>query len=190
MRTRLVVLACLLAAGCSASTPTAAPTPSATQSIPGVQVFTGLSHAHLGKGDYPQDYPQSPPVGGPHSPAWIQCGVYDQQLPKENAVHSMEHGAIWLTYQPDLPVHQRIALSQLAQLNVEYVLVSPYSGQDAPVIATTWGLQLRVQSADDPRLVQFVRAYAGGNQGGEQGVGCRRTGATLEQVIAFDRSQR
>ena len=37
-------------------------------------------------------YPQSPPVGGPHSDRWLACGVYTKPVPKENAVHSIEHG--------------------------------------------------------------------------------------------------
>ena len=26
------------------------------------------------------DYPQSPPVGGPHAPVWLDCGVYDEPV--------------------------------------------------------------------------------------------------------------
>jgi hypothetical protein len=155
-----------------------------------VQVFNGLSHAHLGKGQYPHTYPQSPPVGGPHSKAWLKCQVYTVELPKENAVHSEEHGGIWLTYQPDLAAAQVALLASLAQVSREFVLVSPYAGQDAPVIASTWGLQLKVQSADDPRLLEFIRTYAGGGQGGEPRVGCASTGLSLDQALAYDASQK
>lgn len=143
-------------------------------------MFGDPSHEHVPTG--PSDYPQSPPVGGAHSQVWLACGIYTEQVPKQNAVHSIEHGAIWLTYSTDLPAAQIAQLEQLAGLAPEYVLVSPYSGQDSPVVATTWGLQLRVPDASDPRLVRFIKAYAGGNQGGEQGVGCKRGGATLEQA--------
>ena len=170
----------------------ATPTPSATTppAIQGVEVFTGLSHNHLAKGQYPQSYPQSPPVGGPHSPVWLKCQVYDQPVPKENAVHSMEHGGVWITYDTDLAPSQIAQLAQLAKLSPEYVLISPYSGQSSPVIATTWGLQLKVTGPDDPRLVAFIEQYAGGNQGGERGAGCASTGATLAQVVQYDASQR
>ena len=188
---RIVVtlaLSCLLLAGCSKeeAKPPVIPTPT----IQGVEVFSGLSHAHLGKGDYPQSYPQSPPVGGPHSVRWLKCGSYTQPLPKENAVHSIEHGAIWLTYATDATAADTVALGELAKLSPEYVLVSPYAGQDNPVIATTWGLQLRVDSPADPRLVAFVKQYAGGNQGGEPGVGCARGGLTPEEALQFNASQR
>ncbi|MCU1594764.1 MAG: uncharacterized protein JWO12_2156 [Frankiales bacterium] len=156
----------------------------------GIQSFTGLSHEHLKKGEYPYSYPQSPPVGGKHAAAWLQCVVYTAELPKENAVHSEEHGGIWLTYQPSLAAADIAKLALLHETSVNYVMVSPYPGQDSPVIASTWGLQLKVQSVDDPRLLAFIRQYAGGNQGGEQGAGCTQNGATLEQALAYDESLR
>jgi len=181
-RRHLAAIAFLLATGCAGGSPDATPTPAPTPTpaIQGVQVFGDPSHEHVPTG--PSDYPQSPPVGGAHSQVWLACGIYTEQVPKQNAVHSIEHGAIWLTYSTDLPAAQIAQLEQLAGLAPEYVLVSPYSGQDSPVVATTWGLQLRVPDASDPRLVRFIKAYAGGNQGGEQGVGCKRGGATLEQA--------
>ncbi|HET9972943.1 MAG TPA: DUF3105 domain-containing protein [Streptosporangiaceae bacterium] len=36
----------------------------------------------------------------------MNCGIYDQPVPNERAVHNMEHGAIWITYQPSLPQAQ------------------------------------------------------------------------------------
>ena len=54
----------------------------------------------------PVEYPQNPPVGGDHNPVWQNCGYYDEPVRNENAVHSLEHGAVWITYQPDLPQDQ------------------------------------------------------------------------------------
>ncbi len=172
----------LLVAGCSGSK---APTPT---TFDGVQTSKGLSHAHLKQGQFPQTYAQSPPVGGAHAAVWLKCVVYTTELPKENAVHSEEHGGVWLTYQPALPAADIANLAELHQTNPEFVMVSPYAGQDAPVIASTWGLQLKVQSVADPKLLQFIRTYAGGDQGGEKGVGCTTTGATLDQALAYDQT--
>lgn len=186
--TPAIVAAALLLTACKGSS---SPTPKLTPStIAGVQLFNGLSHAHLAKGQYPQAYAQSPPVGGPHAQVWLQCVVYTEELPKENAVHSEEHGGIWITFQPTLPVADVTKLALLHDTNKEFVMVSPYTGQDAPVIASTWGLQLKLQGADDPRLLEFIRAYAGGSQGGEKGVGCTSTGATLQQALAYDATLR
>jgi hypothetical protein len=117
------------------------------------------------------NYEQSPPVGGPHNPVWQNCGFYDKPVRNENAVHSLEHGAVWITYQPDLPQDQVAKLRELAQNN-SYVLVSPYPGLDSPVVASAWGKQLKLQSAEDPALEQFIRAYMQGPQTPEPGAPC------------------
>ena len=51
-------------------------------------------------------YEQTPPAGGEHAPVWLNCGTYVKPVPNENAVHAMEHGAVWVTYRPDLPAAQ------------------------------------------------------------------------------------
>jgi len=104
------------------------------------------------------DYPQDPPAGGDHAAAWLNCGVYTDPVPNENAVHSLEHGAVWLTYDPALPADQVATLQQFAEQN-SYVIVSPYEGLSSPVVASSWGYQLEVDSADDERLPVFVRKY-------------------------------
>ena len=81
MRVTSVALLALLVAGCSSGTPKPQPTVTLTPSITDVKVFTGLSHHHLEKGQYPQSYPQSPPVGGKHSPVWLKCQVYTEERP-------------------------------------------------------------------------------------------------------------
>ena len=172
-----VVLIAVALAGCSAGTPPA-PTPSG---LVDVQRFADLSHQHK---EGPLPYEQVPPVGGAHNPRWLACDVYAAPVPAEFAVHSMEHGGIWVTYRPDVPPAEVQKLAALRALDPEYVLVSPFEGLPAPVVASSWGLQLRVDSADDPRLAEFVRSYAGGDQGGEPGVPCATGGVTPEQARA------
>jgi predicted small secreted protein len=130
--------------------------------------YSNLSRDHTKE---PVDYPQSPPVGGPHNPIWQNCGFYSKPVRNENAVHSMEHGAVWITYAPDLPKEQVETLRDIAHTN-SYVLVSPYSDLPSQVVASAWGKQLHLNSADDPRLEQFVKAYQQGPQNPEPGAPC------------------
>jgi predicted small secreted protein len=134
----------------------------------GVTSYSNLSRDHTKE---PVDYPQSPPVGGPHNPIWQNCGFYSKPVRDENAVHSMEHGAVWITYAPDLPKDRVEKIKSLTQKS--YVLASPYPGLPAPVVASAWGKQLRLNSTNDPRLEQFVRAYRQGPQTPEPGAPCR-----------------
>jgi hypothetical protein len=117
------------------------------------------------------NYKQNPPVGGPHNPVWQNCGYYDQPVHDENAVHSLEHGAVWITYSPNLPQDQVEHLRDIAE-NETYVLVSPRDDLPSPVVASAWGKQLRLDDAEDPDLERFIGAYEQGPQTPEKGAVC------------------
>jgi Protein of unknown function (DUF3105) len=104
-------------------------------------------------------YSTNPPVGGDHAPRWENCMgvVYTSPIPKENAVHSLEHGAVWIAYKPGLPADQVDTLAAKVK-GREYMLMSPYTGLDHTVSLQAWGYQLKVDSVTDPRIDQFIRA--------------------------------
>ncbi len=111
------------------------------------------------------------PAGGPHDEIWQNCGFYDVEVRSENAVHSLEHGAVWITYEPG------IAEDQLRQLRgftgrLEKVLVSPVAGQASPIIVTAWANQLELTDAGDARLAQFVNEFEGSFDAPEPGGRC------------------
>jgi Protein of unknown function (DUF3105) len=163
----IVIAAAMVLSACGSNAAISAP---ATATIPSgtVQTFTNLSRNHV---DGPITYPQVPPVGGEHNPVWMNCGIYDKPVPNENAVHSLEHGAVWITYQPDLP---QASVEQLRGLvrGHSHVLLSPYDGLPAKVVASAWGVQLRADGADDPQLAKFVATYENGPQTPEPGAPC------------------
>src|SRR4051812_42310790 len=78
----------------------------------GVRSYSNLSRNHT---ESPVNYPQNPPVGGPHNPVPQNCGFYSKPIRNENAVHSLEHGAVWITYRPALPQSQVEKIKSLAQ---------------------------------------------------------------------------
>ena len=102
-------------------------------------------------------YKENPPVGGPHNIVWQNCGIYDAPIHNEHAVHSMEHGAVWITYRPDLPPDQVQTLRALA--SDDFILLSPYPGLPAPVVASAWNHQIKLDGASDPRLRAFIDQY-------------------------------
>jgi hypothetical protein len=123
----------------------------------------------------PIPYDRLPPPGGPHAPVWANCGVYAQPVPVEMAVHSLEHGAVWITYRPDLPPPAVLTLQALAR-GETHVLVSPWGPLPplpSAVVASAWGFQLLVDDASDPRLAEFVRRYLNGPLAPEPGAPCR-----------------
>lgn len=166
-----------------------------TPAIAGIQVFKpDPRDRHTTKR---VTYLQTPPAGGPHWPAkdrdvlgWLRCGVYTEPVPNEFAVHSQEHGAVWLTYLPSATPAQVTAFAALAALSRDYVIVSPYLGQPAGFTASTWGVQLTVPDPADPRLTSFVKTYAAGGQGGEKGADCAHGSLPADERAALDAANR
>lgn len=135
----------------------AAPASSASSTaIAGLVSYPNLSRNHV---TGPVSYAQTPPVGGDHSAVWLNAGIYDKPVPNENAVHTLEHGGFWITYQPNLAADQ-VAAIKAAVSGQPYALVSPHPGQPSAVEATAWGVQLKLDSATDPRLAAFIADYA------------------------------
>ena len=121
--------------------------------VDGVQTFENTS-SHV---EGVVDYAQNPPAGGPHNPAWLNCGVYTEPVPAENAVHSLEHGALWVTYDPSI---SDAALESLRSvLPSTYVILSPFDDLPAPIVLSGWNSQLQVDDADDPRIATFIEEY-------------------------------
>ena len=117
------------------------------------------------------DYEQTPPVGGEHNEVWQNEGFYDAPVRDENAVHTLEHGAVWITFDPDLPQDQKDKIRGLVE-GQTCMLASPHPDLPTPVVASAWGKQLTLESANSPDLERFVRAYRQGPQTPEPGATC------------------
>lgn len=122
--------------------------------IEGVETFQNRTDHVTGH----VDYPQSPPAGGPHDQAWLNCGVYTKPQENEHAVHSMEHGAVWITYDADALTEAEVERLR-EYVPGTYGLMSPYDDLDSPIAISAWNAQLTLDSVDDPRIEQFFQAY-------------------------------
>uniref|UniRef100_A0AAU2JPB3 DUF3105 domain-containing protein n=1 Tax=Streptomyces sp. NBC_00049 TaxID=2903617 RepID=A0AAU2JPB3_9ACTN len=121
----------------------------------------------------PVKYEMNPPVGGDHHPRWTNCNgdVYQNPLPEVNAVHSLEHGAVWVTYNDKAA---KADVDKLAEKvgKTPYTLMSPVKEQAGALMLSAWGKQLTVEKADDPRVAQFFTKYVQGAQTPEPGAAC------------------
>lgn len=129
-------------------------------------------------------YPVSPPVGGDHAPVWQNCmgDVYTAAIPKENAVHSLEHGAVWITYAPSLDAADVDALKKKVE-GKEYMLMSPYPGLTSNISLQAWGFQLKVDNASDTRIDDFIKD-ARLNASKEPGAACSNGSSTTGDTPA------
>lgn len=116
-------------------------------------------------------YKESPAVGGDHNPKWMNCGFYPLPVPNEAAVHSLEHGAVWLTYRADLDMESVLKLASYTDTS-SYILVSPIVDQKEDVIATAWNNQLVLEGVNDDRLLKFLNRFVQGPQTPEPGAPC------------------
>lgn len=146
------------------------PVPQARQDIEiaGIETFDDLDAEHVSTS---VDYEQGPPVGGAHSSVWLNCGIYTQEVPQENAVHSLEHGAIWVTYDPQT-IHQDQVDALESALPDTYVVLSPYQDMDSPITLSAWGAQVAVETPDDERVEEFVNKYWQSPNAPEPGASC------------------
>lgn len=138
--------------------------------VKGEKNWDKLSREHV---DKKVDYPMNPPVGGDHNPVWMNCDadVYTDAIPKENAVHSLEHGAVWVTYNGKAKPADVKKLGERVSAT-PYSLMSPVEDQAAPLMLSAWGKQVTVTSASDARVAQFFTKYVQGPQTPEPGAAC------------------
>ncbi|MFD0314536.1 DUF3105 domain-containing protein [Streptomyces flavalbus] len=137
----------------------------------GVSTWKGtLSRNHVTKS---VTYPVTPPVGGDHQAVWMNCNgdVYTEAVKNENAVHSLEHGAVWVTYNSKAPKADVDALAAKVK-QTPYTLMSPVEDQTDPIMLTAWGHQRSVTSADDPNVGKFLEKFVQGEQTPEKGAAC------------------
>ncbi|MFJ9710184.1 DUF3105 domain-containing protein [Streptomyces sp. NPDC101234] len=138
--------------------------------VSGEKSWKNLSRNHV---TTPVDYKTSPAVGGDHAPTWMNCNgdVYGRDIEESNAVHSLEHGAVWITYGTKATDGDVQTLEKrVAQ--TPYTLLSPYAGQPSPITLSAWGRQLTVKTASDPRVQKFLDKYVQGAQTPEPGAAC------------------
>lgn len=145
---------------------------------PGTPSTGTVEHDHV---PGPVKYAVTPPIGGPHNSVWMNAGIYTKPVPNERAVHNLEHGAVWITYRPDLPAKQvgelvdfidRQSLipeeqtTGIAGQQNRFIDLSPWTTNALPssIVISAWGYQLRVDDAGDPRLQQFVDTFRNNRQ--------------------------
>lgn len=161
----VAVIAILVGVVVTSATP---PVDPATIEIEGLETFDAVEALHVQSA---VDYEMTPPAGGPHNPTWLNCGIYEEEVPNEYAVHSLEHGAVWVTYNPE-----QVSGGDLDALRAamprSYMILSPFPGLEAPVVASAWGVQVALDGVDDPRLNEFIVKYRQSPDAPEPGALC------------------
>lgn len=137
--------------------------------IEGLVRIAGLPRDHNNTVQF--DDLDKPPAGGVHYDRWQNCGVYTEPISTGNALHSLEHGAVWISYSPELAADQVSRLESRVSSQT-FLLLSPFPGQTSPIVLTAWGAQLELESATDSRIDEFVQRFRLGPTTPELGAAC------------------
>ena len=118
-------------------------------------------------------YARTPAASGAHFDAWQNCGFYNEPIRDQTAVHSLEHGAVWIAYQPDLGADQ-VATIEARFEGETHLLAAPYPGLQNPIVLTAWTRQLAVDDWADPAVESFLDSFTGrrSSTAPEAGVSC------------------
>lgn len=162
MRLWLILLLVLMAACRAASEPTVS-----TLGLD-VRTFPDLGRDHLTDeavqvvlgGEPGPIYNSDPATSGPHAPASAPCGIYRQEIPDIFAVHSMEHGAVVVHYDP-ASIEGLAGLEDLARELGDYIVVVPRSGLASPVVLTAWTKLVELGTADPVVIRAFWDEFGG-----------------------------
>ena len=150
----------------------------AESQISGLQVSHGQGRQHVpGTVNYPNQA-TTPPDGGDHNALPQSCQIYTAAVANEHAVHSLEHGAVWVTYNPTTASAADVTtLKALVNGNPDRLL-SPYPGLKSPISLQAWGERVLVDKASDSRVKRFLDLFTKGPQTQEVSATCVGTTAT------------
>ena len=96
-----------------------------------------------------------PPAGGPHFVEELRAGISEQPVPDGRAIHSLEHGMIWITYRPDLISASDLAtLRKVARAYERDVILSPRPANTAAVSAVSWERRANMASPVEERALR------------------------------------
>jgi hypothetical protein len=135
-----------------------------------VGLFPNQPANHVDAGE-PVTYLTNPPSGGPHYPVWANFVEYDHPVADGYLVHSLEHGAVVLSYDCDesacvappgvldglRAVRNAVPSDPLCDPSIRVrIILAPRPANDVPVAAAAWGATYKADCVDGPSLLQFI----------------------------------
>ena len=98
-----------------------------------------------------------PPAGGPHFATAQAVGTYDTPIPDGNAIHALEHGIVWISYNPDkVDAGAVTALKRVAQAYPRDAILSPRPDNSMPIALASWMRLLRQDTLDEQQMRDFI----------------------------------
>lgn len=119
---------------------------------------------HIAAQDSPEYGGEEPPTSGDHSQP-VDKGAYSQELPDVNTIHNLEHGYIYVSYQPGLTQEE---VSKLEALffdpfsNPDFVpskvIMAPRTANTSPIILSSWQRSKKFEAIDEQAMIDYYLA--------------------------------
>ena len=104
------------------------------------------------------EYKTNPPTSGGHLAQAENWGVYDKEIDDKAAVHSLEHGGIWISYR-DIGDEEIKILEEIGKNNSQRVVVSPRSLNDDKIVVTSWGKMMKLEKVEKALIQRYINTY-------------------------------
>lgn len=121
------------------------------------QPYDNLGATHIAQNEPHLDYNSNPPSSGWHYAEPAAWGFYDRELPDEQVVHNLEHGGVWLAYQPDIDESTKGTIKLLVARFSSKVIATQRSKNDMPIALVSWGRVLKLETFDKDATLDFIR---------------------------------
>lgn len=120
------------------------------------------SATHITEGEK-VSYQSNPPTSGSHWPDPLRDGIYNEEKPDEAIVHSLEHGRVWISYQPDIPSEIKEQLRAIVKHEAR-VILTPRAANETDIALAAWNrldaFDLNLDGLfDENRVKDFIRRY-------------------------------
>ncbi|MDP4001251.1 MAG: DUF3105 domain-containing protein [bacterium] len=119
--------------------------------------FSILGANHINVGAEHEEYNSNPPTSGSHYAQAAAWGFYDEELPDEQLIHSLEHGGIWISYK-DVDDQTKEYLNFIARKNSGSVIVTPRPENDTKISLASWGRLENLDEFDENKINNFIRS--------------------------------
>ncbi len=104
-------------------------------------------------------YNSNPPGAGPHYKDSQAAGIYTKKPPYGYLVHSLEHGAIILWYNPNSLSKDEISKLEniFKSILLDKKIITPDGSLDVPVALSSWGRILKLKTIDEKQITTFSK---------------------------------
>ncbi len=127
-----------------------------------------IGREHVSVGSQLPEYNSNPPTSGPHYDTPARPGFRDEIIADGHLIHSMEHGLIWISYNPRIGAEAE----KLRDITSLFTVITQREANDEDIAVVAWGrldtFNLEdgtIDAYDMQRINDFVQRYA--NRGPE-----------------------